>query len=224
MSLLVSIETVMPLVAGALALLISLVLARTYLKKRRMHHLLWSIGMFFWAVSDFTQLYALVAAWTVPIYLAYFFGSIMLAGFLGAGTIYLVFQKSRVSHWYLWFNIIFGVALAIVLLTSPINASALQTAVTGANPITSAIANDIAAVINIPALFAFAGGALYSFVKTRKIYALLIFIGAVIPAGGGTLAAIAVPAFLPFTDFFGILFLGAGFYLTFTIKPKDGKR
>lgn len=218
------IETIMPLIAGALALLISLVLARMYLQKRRIHHLLWAIGMLFWAISDFTQLYALVATWTVPIYLAYFFGSIMLAGFLGAGTIYLILPKSRISYWYLWFNVAFGVALAVVLVISPINTAALSMAVTGANPISSPIANAIAAIINIPALFTFAGGALYSFVKTRKIYALLITIGALIPAVGGTLAAIAIPQLLPFTDFFGILFLGVGFYLSFNIKPEAKKK
>lgn len=218
-----NIEAVMPLVAGALALAIALVLAGMYLQRRKIHYLLWSVGMLFWAISDFTQLYAIVAAWTVPVYLAYFFGSIMLAGLLGSGTIYLIFPKNRASYWYLWFNAIFGAALLIVLVTTPINNSALQAAVTGANPITSPIANDIAAVINIPALFTFAGGALYSFIKTRKLYALLITIGAVIPALGGTLAAIAIPQLLPFTDFFGILFLGVGFYLSFNAKPIEKK-
>ncbi len=218
------IEAVMPLIAGVLALAISVVLARMYVQKRRMHHLLWAVGMLFWAISDFTQLYAIVASWTVFIYLAYFFGSIMLAGFLGAGTIYLVFPKSRISSGYLWFNIVFGVALAVSLVLTPLNSSALQAAVTGANPISSPIVNDIAAIINIPALFAFAGGALYSYIRTRRIYALLITIGAVIPALGGTLAAILIPQFLPFTDFFGILFLGVGFYLSFNAKPAEKKK
>ena len=211
--------SVMPLVAGTLALAISAVLARMYLQRRRTHHLLWSVGMLLWAVSDFTQFYAIVAAWTVPVYLAYFFGSIMLAGFLGAGTLCLVLPKSRISSGYVWFNVVAGVALAVVLAAAPVNTSALQSAVTGSNPITSPIAGGIAAVVNIPALFTFAGGALYSFIRTRKLYALLITIGALIPAFGGTLATIALPQLLPYTDFFGILILGAGFYLSFTTKP-----
>ncbi len=214
-------EFALPLIAGILALAISLVLARMYAQRCKIHLLLWSVGMFLWAVSDFTQLYALIVAWTVPIYLIYFFGSIMLAGFLGSGTLYLVFPKSRVSAGYMWFNVVFGVALAVSLVVFPINTAALQEVVTGANPIISSITNDIAAIVNIPALFTFAGGALYSFVRTRKAYALLIFAGAVIPAAGGTLAAIYIPQFLPFTDFFGIIFLGAGFYLSFNAKPKS---
>ncbi len=213
------IESVMPLLAGILALAISIVLARTYLQKHKVHHLLWSVGMLLWAVSDFTQLYAMIVAWTVPMYLAYFFSSIMLAGFLGAGTVCLVFQKSRIALGYAWFNVIAAIALAMTIVVTPLNASALQVAVTGADPITSPIANAIAAVVNIPALFTFAGGALYSFVRTRKAYALLIFIGALIPALGGTLATVAIPQLLPFTDFFGILVLGAGFYLSFGTGP-----
>lgn len=131
------IESVMPLLAGILALAISIVLARTYLQKHKVHHLLWSIGMLLWAVSDFTQLYAMIVAWTVPMYLAYFFSSIMLAGFLGAGTVCLVFQKSRIALGYAWFNVIAAIALAMTIVVTPLNASALQVAVTGADPITS---------------------------------------------------------------------------------------
>ena len=69
------------------------------------------------------------------------------------------------------------------------------------------------------ALITFAGGALYSLIRTKKLYALFILLGAIIPAVGGTLATIAIPGFLPFTDFFGILFLGVGFYLSFNAKP-----
>lgn len=218
--------SLMPLIAGLLALTISIVLAVMYVRRRKIHLLLWSVGMLLWAISDFTQLYAILIGWTVFVYLAYFFGSIMLAGFLGSGTLYLIFPKSRVSFLYMWFNILGGIALAVTLAVSPIDTSALAVAVTGANPITSPIANGLAAVINIPALFTFAGGALYSFVKTRKAYALLITIGALIPAVGGTLAAIAIPQLLPFTDFFGILFLGCGFYLSFNqgARKERGRR
>ncbi len=219
-----NLESVMPLIAGLLALLISLVLARMYFQKRKIHHLLWSAGMFLWAISDFTQLYAILAEWTVPIYLAYFFGSIMLAGLLGSGTLYLVFPKSRISRWYMWFNIILGVALAVTLVVTPINVSALSMAVTGANPITSPVANGIAALVNVPALVTFGGGALYSFIRTRKAYALLITAGAIIPALGGILATFAIPQLLPFTDFFGVLCLGAGFYLSFNAKPVEPKK
>ena len=214
---------IMPLVAGALALAIAVILARMYVRSRKVHHLLWSVGMLLWAISDFTQLYAMIATWNVPIYLAYFFGSIMLAGFLGAGTLYLIFPKSRPTRPYMWFNVVFGIALAVALVATPIKASALQTAVTGADPITSPIVNAIAAIVNIPALIAFAGGALYSLVRTRKLYALFILLGALIPAFGGTLATIAIPQLLPFTDFLGILALGVGFYLSFNPGTRQSK-
>lgn len=206
-------EWVLPLVVGIIALAISILLFKKYLVNKRMYHLLWGVGMLLWAISDFTQLYALLLSWTVPIYLAYFFSSIMLAGFLGAGTLYLI-KSGTVSKLYLWFNVLAAIALAIAIILAPINSAALQNAVAGANGI-SGISNDIAAVVNIPALFAFVGGALYSFVKYKKMYALLIAIGGAVPAVGGSFAAIAIPALLPYTDFIGIIFLGSGFLLSF---------
>lgn len=211
-------ESVIPLVAGLVALAIAIVLTKMYAQRRRIYHLFWAIGMLLWAISDFTQFYALAASWNVPIYLIYFFTSVMLAGFLGSGTVFLVFPKSRFTLWYAWFNIIAALVLGISLVVTPLRASALQNAVTGANPITSSIVEVLAAIVNIPALFTFAGGALYSFVKTRKAYALLIFLGATIPAFGGTLATVAIPQLLPFTDLIGVSVLGAGFYLSFKIR------
>src|SRR5271154_2387139 len=114
-------EWVLPLVVGVIALAMSAALANKYLAKRRMYHLLWAIGMFLWAISDFTQLYALILSWTVLIYLTYFFSSIMLAGFLGAGTLYLVMHSSRIPSLYLWFNIIAATALIIAIAIAPLN-------------------------------------------------------------------------------------------------------
>ena len=213
-------EWILPLIVGIVALTMSAVLACKYFEKRRMYHLLWAVGMFLWAVSDFTQLYALLLSWTVIIYLAYFFSSIMLAGFLGAGTLYLVMLNSRVPWFYLWFNVIAAVALIIALLLAPINSAALQSAVAGANGISGISNIFIAAIVNIPALFTFVGGALYSFIRWRKTYSLLIAIGGAIPAVGGSFAAIAIPALLPYTDFIGIIFLSAGFYLSFNASQK----
>ncbi|HTP54872.1 MAG TPA: hypothetical protein VML94_07970 [Thermoplasmata archaeon] len=210
-----NLESVLSLVAGIIALAVALTVFRVYLIKRKVHHLLWAVGMVLWSASDFTQLYALVVSWNVPVYLLYFLCSIMLAGLLGAGTLYLVAPGHRISTYYFWFNVACAVILAILLVTTPVNKAALQTAVVGANAITSAYVGLVAAVVNTPALFTFVGGAAYSFVKTRRLYALLITIGSALAAFGGILATALLPQFLPYTDFVGVSFLGAGFFLTF---------
>lgn len=214
--------SILPLVAGIIALAISGVLFYKYFSHRKMYHLLWALGMFLWAISDFTQFYAFLVGWNVPVYIAYFFSSIMLAGFLGAGTLYLVWPKGRISKFYLYFNIVGAIALLLSITVIPINTAALSSIVTGANPVSNT-ANYIAAIINIPALFTFVGGALYSFIKWGKFYALLIAIAGAIPAIGGILAAVGIPGFLPYTDITGVVILGVAFYLSFNSKP-DKKR
>jgi hypothetical protein len=209
-----NLESILSLVAGVIALAVAVTVFRVYLSKRKVHHLLWAVGMVLWSASDFTQLYALVIGWTVPVYLLYFFCSIMLAGFLGAGTLYLVAPGRRISTYYFWFNVVCAAILAILLVTTPVNKTALQTAVAGANAITSAYVGLIAAIVNTPALITFVGGAAYSFVRTKRLYALLITIGAFLAALGGILATALLPQFLPYTDFVGVSFLGAGFFLT----------
>jgi len=57
-----NLESILSLVAGIIAIAVALTVFRVYLNKRKVHHLLWAVGMLLWAASDFTQFYALVVS------------------------------------------------------------------------------------------------------------------------------------------------------------------
>jgi hypothetical protein len=107
--------------------------------------------------------------------------------------------------------------MAGAISLSPLNLEVLKEPVVGGLALPSN-ARLLAPFINIPGGITFIGGAAYTFVRSRKLYALLITLGALAPALGGTLARFALPGFLPFTDFIGILMLSVGIYLS--IQPK----
>ncbi|HUC38993.1 MAG TPA: hypothetical protein VL944_02590 [Candidatus Acidoferrum sp.] len=212
-------EFILELIVGFIAAAITIVLFQKYIMKRRSYQLLWGIGMLFWAITAFTQAYSLQLGWPVWMYLLYFFSAMALAGFLGAGTLGLITRHRLVFKLYVLFNIVALVALAYALAVVHVNQTELAQIVVGGQALPGAAIGIIAIIINIPALVTFAGGAAYTYIRTWKLYALMITFGAVIPAVGGTLSALAQPWVLPFTDFIGILFLAYGFYLTFKQAP-----
>ena len=58
---------------------------------------------------------------------------IMLAVFLGAGTVYLATPKGRVASIYLCFNILAAIVLLLAMSSTPLDCVALQNAIAGAN-------------------------------------------------------------------------------------------
>ncbi len=208
------VESVLSFVVGLVASITSVTIFHIYFKRRRVHHLLWAIGLLLWAVSDFAQGYALVQGWVVPLYKLYYFSAISLTGFLGAATMGLILSGRRVFPIFSVCIILLIAILSFAITFAAVDEDLLKTAVVGGLALPSNV-RLFAPLINIPGGIAFIGGAAYSFVKSRKLYALLITLGALSPAIGGTLARFEIPVLLPFTDFLGIILLSTGIYLSF---------
>ncbi len=209
-----TVQWVLSIVVGIIALAMAGVMFRKFYRKRKLHHLFWALGLATWGITDFAQAWAILIGWTVPIYKLYYFSAITLAGFLGVGTVGLLFSKHRAYPSYVVYvvytTLLFGILVAFATVDEVLLA---------VTPIVGGLAfPDSVRIwtlpINIPGGIAFIGGAAFSFYATRRAYALYITLGALIPALGGTLARFALPGFLPFTDFFGIAFLAVGVYLS----------
>ncbi|MDX1534172.1 MAG: hypothetical protein R3291_00945 [Thermoplasmata archaeon] len=215
-----TVQLVLSFVVGAIALVIAGVMFHKVYRGRKLHHLFWALGLLTWGITDLAQGWAILVGWTVPIYKVYYFSAITLAGFLGVGTVGLLFSKNRAYPAYVVYvvytTLLFGIVVAF---------AAVDEILLALTPIVGGLAFPdgirlFTLPINIPGGIAFIGGAAYSFYATRKPYALYITLGALIPAVGGTLARFALPGFLPFTDFFGIAFLAAGVYLSARPAPE----
>ncbi len=208
------IEWILSLIVGSIASVVAVSIFRVYYRKRKAHHLMWCVGLALWGISAFAQGYAALAGWPVPLYRLYYFSAISLAGFLGAGTLGLIVSSQRMvfkgfSGYIVFITAVLGIAVSV----ATVDLEVLKDVVVGGLALPSNV-RLIAPFINIPGGVTFIGGAAYSLVRTKKVYALLITLGASVPAIGGILARFAIPGFLPFTDFFGILFLTLGIYVS----------
>jgi hypothetical protein len=215
--------TLLPLSVTVVGAVFAIVLLNRYFGgKRRTHELVWGIAFLMFAIAAGCQVYADVAGgWTaLSARLFYLFGAILNVGFLGVGTVYLLFSK-RVANILLAIMLIFSVVAAVVVFTAPVDTAALQVepgykaVATSAVRIMAGISNGIGSVLVI-------GGALWSgivfwrkrIMKHRMIGVFLIAAGTLIVATGGTLLGLTGlnnPEYHYLAMFFGVIVMFVGY-------------
>jgi hypothetical protein len=216
-----SLDWILPLLVGVIASAVTVLTAWQAVRSRTVHSVLWSTGLGLWAFSAFAQAAAFLAGWNVPLYKAYYFAAIALAGFLGAGTIGFIVRRQRLVQGFTAYILAVTALFAVAILLAPVDVARLATPVVGGLALPSSV-RLWTPFINVPGGFGFVGGAAYSYVRLRRPFALLITIGAAVPAVGGILARFALPQALPYTDFVGIAFLAAGIILS--VRPSERLR
>jgi hypothetical protein len=203
----------MALAANLLLVLLSLVmglrLIRQYSVRRRSHTLWYAVGLLLLAAAAFPEVYYRITdQLPTPLWWLYWMTASATVGFLGVGTGYLV-------------SPLFGrITLAITLVLTA--AVAVATVVTGGpapEVVTdAALTRAPSAAIKLPFVLQNAigslvifGGAIWSYLRTRGLYALWIALGTLVFAGGGAAAGLLkFPGAFYFTQSAGILLLYAG--------------
>jgi len=197
-----------------------------YRVRRGAHLLIWSIGLLLYGIGTLTEVILLFSFNTLALKLWYLSGAMLTAAWLGQGTINLLVHRRGIAP---ALNIILTIvsllALALILL-APITPAAA--AFNTAQPV-SAQYGDILTrsgaiialtiLLNIYGTLTLVGGAIYSaFIFWRKkvlfnrmIGNILIAIGALMPAIGGSFLKTGLPDILYLSEFLGVILMYVGF-------------
>lgn len=228
------INTVVPFVSSLVSFVFAYLVFRRYFQRRGMHLLIWGIGMVFYGIGGFSEAYYGLVGWNPFIFrLWYLFGAILVAAWLGQGTVYLLLKKKwadslmvilLLASLYGAFQV-FRAALDPAMMTAGLH--------TGSEMSGHAIISDgvrtLTPFFNIYGTLALVGGAGYSaFIFWRKrvllhrtIGNVLIAVGAMLPAMGGTFSRMGIPGALYITELLGAVILFVGFLRAVT--PLDGQ-
>lgn len=211
-----------PLLTTVVALVFTLLLARQFIRRRKTHQIIWTVGMLLYALSalmEFLMNRDLMGA-NISVFRVYYVLAAPLVGFLGAGVVYLLASR-RIANFFLGFVTVLSVGLVLTGLTTPIEETVIVESFSGelaegfraaihAYPMTvrifSIILNSLGGTVLI-------GGALYSFIRDRtRTYNLLIFVGGLLPMIGGSLMGLLGDPNLFFEfELGGTVFLFLGF-------------
>jgi len=229
------VNTWLPLFSSIISFVFAFFVFKRYASKSGSHLLLWGIGMIFYSIGGFCEWYYGFFGWNALIFrLWYLFGAILVAAWLGQGTVYLLANKK-------WANILMGILIfgslygTYKVFTAELDPSQLTISVhTGSelsgHAITTGGIRGLTPLFNLYGTVFLVGGAIYSawifFRKRvllhRTIGNLLIAIGAIAPAFGGAGSRMGISAALYIGELLGAVLMFIGFWRATTpLKEKQ---
>lgn len=217
-------NTLLPLLSSLISFVFAFFVFKRYAERKGAHLLLWGIGTIFYGIGGFCEFYYGAFGWNALVFrLWYLFGAILVAAWLGQGTVYLL-AKAKWAHGLMIVLALASLFAVYKVFTAQLDPSLMiASAHTGSELSGHAILTGGVRILtpffNIYGTLALVGGAAYSaFIFWRKrvllhrtIGNILIAVGAMLPAFGGIFSRLQFPGALYLGEFLGIILLFAGF-------------
>ena len=211
-------NSILPLVSSVVSIVFAVTVLDQFFAHRKLYQLVWAIGLFMFFISTGTEFWAGTWGLNQAIYrLWYLFGAIFVAAYLGMGTLYLLTPR-RIAH----------IIMAILLIASLYAAFRVFTASIDLRTISHLSGQAMPQGVRLMTPFfntfgtvALVGGAIYSawvywrrrLMPYRVVSNILIAVGAILPALGGTLERFGVSPTIarPSLELLGIIIIFVGF-------------
>ncbi|MBI2303943.1 MAG: hypothetical protein HYU86_04250 [Chloroflexi bacterium] len=209
-----------PALSTVVALFFAAAVFDQYVARRRPYQLVWAFALLIFGLATSQEFLAEIGGWyEVGFKLWYLTGAILVAAYLGTGTVYLLLPRST-GHVVMVLLSLVSLYAIYRVVQVPIADSSLLTAVGQVRP--QAMPQDvrlITAVFNIYGTIALVGGALYSAwdfwrkgtFPHRVVSNVLIALGAIIVAASGSLATLGNPSYLFIGELLGLVVIFIGF-------------
>ena len=180
-----------PLSSAIISFVFAIAVLDQFFARRKPYQLVWTIGLFMYCISTGTEFLTVIWGLNETVYrLWYLFGAIFVAAYLGVGTIYLL-ARHHIAHIIMGILLIASLYAMIRVFTADIDLSNLQVLSGIAMPRGIRLMTPL---FNTFGTVALVGGAIYSawvfwhrkIMPHRVISNILIAVGAILPAVGGT--------------------------------------
>lgn len=233
-----ALNLILPFLSSLISFVLSGLILKRYSERRGTHLLFWGFGMIFYGIGGFCEGFFAVFGWNSLIFrLWYLFGAIFVAAWLGQGSVYFLWRKKKVSNVLTVILLLGSLYGAFKVFTASLDPLLMTVSVhTGSelsgHVITSPGVRILTPFFNLYGTIALIGAALWSaylfFRKRvllhRTIGSILIAIGAIAPAFGGTASRYGIPNALYIGELVGVILIFAGFLrATHPIGSNTGK-
>lgn len=222
-----AINTYLPFLSAAVSYIFAAAVLRRFFYGYRPYSLVWGIGLIFYALGTSMEALNGLLGWNDGVFrLWYFSGAMMTAAWLGQGTVYLLARRT-VAHVLMAFLVLVSLVAALLILNADLDPARLEGEQLSGQAIVAPILGGmktplprlITPITNIYGTVALVGGAIYSawifwrkrVLPNRVIGNILIAVGALSPAWGGTLSRLGQPAYLYGSELLGAILMFAGF-------------
>lgn len=219
-------NTVIPAISSIVALIFAIAVLDQYAGRRKPYQLVWALGLLMYFISTGSEFLTEANGFNITVYrLWYLFGAIFVAAYLGMGSLYLLAPR-RIAHVVMAILGLVSIYAVYRVFTAPVDLSLLPTSgplLTG-KALPSSV-RLITPFFNVFGTIALVGGALYSAwvfwrrraMSHRAASNVLIAVGAILPAAGGTLVRAGGINLLYLLELVGILLIFAGFLVSIEV-------
>jgi hypothetical protein len=214
----------LPFTSCIVSIVFAFLVLRRYRSRGGTHLLLWGIGMVFYGIGGFCESYYGAFGWNPLIYrLWYLLGAILVAAWLGQGTVYLLARRRWAHGLMIVLGIgslyglirVFAAQLDPSLMTASLHTG---TELSGHAIVTPGV-RVLTPFFNLYGTVTLVGGAAWSswifwrkrILLHRTIGNILIAAGAMLPAFGGTFSRFGVPNALYLGELLGAVLMFVGF-------------
>lgn len=218
------VSTVLPAASSVVSFIFAALVLKRYADRRGSHLLLWGIGMILYAIGGLCEAYFGAFGWNEWIYRTwYLVGAILVAAWLGQGTVYLLAKKRWANLLMLLLGLgslfaafrVFGAELDPSLMTASLHTGS---ELSGHAIVTPGV-RLLTPIFNTYGTLTLVGGAAYSawlfwrkrVLPQRAIGNVLIAFGALLPAFGGTFSRFGIPGALYIGELLGAILMFLGF-------------
>jgi len=228
------INTLLPFVSSVLSFLFAFIILKRYWERRGLHQLLWGIGMVFYGIGGFCEAYYGALGWNPLVFrLWYLFGALLVAAWLGQGTVYLL-AKPRWAHALMILLALGSLYGLIRVFTAELDPTLMTSSLhTGSELSGHAIVTPgvrmLTPFFNLYGTVTLVGGAAWSawifwrkrILLHRVIGNVLIAAGAILPAFGGTFSRFGISSALYVCEFLGAILIFIGYIRAITPMKND---
>jgi hypothetical protein len=220
-----SVFTVLPFISSALSFILAFVILMRFVVKKGAHQLLWGLGMLYYGIGGFCEFYNGAFGWNDLIFrLWYLFGAILVAAWLGQGTVYLL-VKRRWAHILMVLLVLGSLFGMYRVFTAQLNLNGLVIgSELSGKTIMPRDVRLLTPIFNIYGTVTLIGGAAWSaYIFWRKRILLhrvlgnvLIAFGAILPASGGSFSRFGIPNLLYILELLGVIVIFLGYWRSIT--------
>lgn len=216
-----------PLATAVLGFVFTWLVFQQYLVRGKLHQLAWAVGLLFYSVAALMEAYSEFAQyWNPTVYRFYYVLAAALVGFLGLGTIYLVFKRRLWGHLFAAFLIILTLVFLYSSLTAELKIENLVPGITVGGTAMPDSVRLYSWFYTIPGTLFLLGGAVYSVIlfAAKREYAyrmwanVLIAIGVIVIASAGGMARAGRSVGLYPAEMVGLSFMLWGFLKAATLR------
>ncbi len=212
-------NAVLPTLSAITSFIFTFFVLRRWWYGRRLYTLFWGLGMLFYAIGGAMEaLYGFFGWHPLVFRLWYLFGAILVAAWLGQGTVFLLVRK-RWAYWLFYLLFTGSLYAAYRVFTAALDPTLMISGELSGHAIVTPGVRILTPFFNLYGVITLVGGAIYSawifwrkrVLLHRVIGNIFIAVGALMPAFGGAFQRFGVPYTLYVGELLGAILMFIGF-------------